>query len=53
MKIDTAKGRSWAYIFGQSEVFTGPVFSEKLEEQWRESCDEGHLHLINLTPDQC
>lgn len=33
MKIDIAKGGSWAYICGKLEVFIGPVLSKKLEEQ--------------------
>lgn len=33
LKIDIAKGGSWASTFGKFEVFFGPVFSTGLEEQ--------------------
>ena len=34
MKIDIAKGGSWAYIFGKLEIFIGPVCSPK---NWKSS----------------
>lgn len=52
LKIDIAKGGSWAYAFGKSGVF-GPVLSKGLEEQQGEFFDEGNLLLINLASNQC
>lgn len=62
VKIDMAKGGSWAYIFWKVRGFHWTKklegqqrfsLSKKLEGQQRGLCDKRHVHLINLTSIRC